>query len=93
MMNSPIDKLTELERLAKQCRLSVVEQQGKFHDLVRALIDWRLEARKSKNFEIADKLREILNERGIEIQDTKFGHGELMTDTYKAKYETDRRTD
>lgn len=77
-----IGDLIDLEHTVKRCRLSVVEQQGKRHRLIRALIDWRLEERKKKNFEISDKIRDILLAQGIEVTDTPFGHGQLITDIY-----------
>lgn len=77
-----IGDLIELEYVTKRCRLSVVEQQGKRHRLIRSLIDWRLIARKNKEYELSDRIRDILKEQGITINDSKLGFGDCVTDTY-----------
>lgn len=77
-----IGDLINLEYMAKQCRLSVVEQQGKRHNLIRALIDWRLDARKNRDYNTSDKIRLMLEAQGVTIIDSKLGFGDCVTDTY-----------
>ena len=42
-------------------------------DTIEGLIKERNEARGNKNFDLADKIRNELKEKGIEIEDTKDG--------------------
>ena len=77
-----IGDLIELEYTVKRCRLSVVEQQGKRHALIRSLVDWRLEARTSKDYKTADRIRDMLLAQGVTITDSKLGLGDLITDIY-----------
>jgi cysteinyl-tRNA synthetase len=82
MKHDAIGDLLQLEYMAQQCRLSVIEQQGRRHNLIRALIDWRLESRKNKDFVTSDKIRDILNSQGVVIKDSNLGFGDCITDTY-----------
>ena len=82
MKHDAIGDLIELEYMAKQCRLSVVEQQGKRHALIRNLIEWRLEARQAKDYKTADRIRDMLLAQGVTITDSKLGMGDLITDIY-----------
>ncbi len=51
----------------------VPKESERFEKLVRKLIDLRDKLRKEKKFEIADEIRDILNQAGIEVMDTKEG--------------------
>ena len=47
--------------------------EGLSKELIQLLIDIRVEAKKSKNFSLADEIRERLNKLGIELRDSKDG--------------------
>lgn len=47
--------------------------QDKLHEAMQVLIDLRNQARKAKNFELSDQIRDKLLEQGIELKDGKEG--------------------
>ena len=47
--------------------------EGLSKELIQLLIDIRVEAKKSKNFSLADEIRERLKKLGIELRDSKDG--------------------
>ena len=53
--------------------LIVEEKEDKLEDELQGLINQRIEAKKNKDFELADKLRDELRKKGIEIKDTRNG--------------------
>ncbi|MCD6420780.1 MAG: cysteine--tRNA ligase [Synergistetes bacterium] len=57
--------------------LGIFEEKSKSKDLdvqeIERLIREREEARKNKNWEVADEIRERLREMGVVLEDTKFG--------------------
>lgn len=61
--------------LCKVLSLSVLaqsqEKENNTSHLVAALQSWRAEVRKDKNWNISDKIREILEESGVQTQDEK----------------------
>ncbi|MDZ7765399.1 MAG: DALR domain-containing protein [Melioribacteraceae bacterium] len=46
---------------------------NKEDELIQLLIDIRSDAKKNKNFELADMIRDRLNELGFQLTDTKSG--------------------
>ena len=56
--------------------LESIEENGggdKLDEAMRVLIDLRNQARKAKNFELSDQIRDRLLEQGIELKDGKEG--------------------
>ena len=53
--------------------LLIEEEQVEVSDEIKKLIDEREQARKNKDFEKADKIRNELKEKGIILEDTKEG--------------------
>ena len=51
----------------------VEKQEALLDDAIQALIDERLEARKTKNFARSDEIRDLLKEQGIVLEDTPQG--------------------
>lgn len=62
-----------LEDNAEEKKADAPVAAGKEKELIEMLIAMRQEARKSKNFALADKLRDDLAARGIVLQDTPDG--------------------
>jgi cysteinyl-tRNA synthetase len=82
LSNSRLDKQSNkklaeysLETLKKLTKvLGIMEQEEDNLDLeVEELIKQRQEARKNKDFDKADKIRDLLLEKGIQIKDTRDG--------------------
>ena len=65
-------KLTDLFGLTLEGAQVEVESE-KFNDLVEYILSLREEARENKNYELADKIREDLEDMGIIIKDTPHG--------------------
>ncbi|PMP63610.1 MAG: cysteine--tRNA ligase [Caldimicrobium thiodismutans] len=63
--HSDPEEFFKIERERKLKRL------GKSFEEVEKLIETRFKARKEKNFELADRIREELKELGIQLKDTK----------------------
>ena len=49
------------------------QKNTKNNEEIERLINERNEARRSKNFNLADSIRDILKDKGIEIEDTDKG--------------------
>ena len=69
LYNAFVHDILGLEREEKQ-----EEGGGLTHDLIDMILNIRLEARKNKDFETADKIRDRLQELGIEIMDKPDGY-------------------
>jgi len=50
---------------------NLLDRDNSITDIINFLIEMRNEARKNKNFQMADKIRDILNKSGIELKDSK----------------------
>lgn len=59
-----------LEKLAKEFSKSA----GVIPEVIKSLAEERDEARKAKDFKKSDELREIINEKGYDIEDSDKGH-------------------
>lgn len=65
--------LKKIRDLGKPLTLLQKSTMGKLDDEVQKLIEKRQEARKEKNWALADKVRDELKAKGIELQDTPQG--------------------
>lgn len=63
----------EIEQLSDICGLTVNRKTQMLEEDVERLIQERQAARKAKNFQRADEIREMLLERGIILEDTREG--------------------
>jgi cysteinyl-tRNA synthetase len=59
--------------LREEAQVSGDSPQGELDSDVAALLEERAEARASRNYSRADEIRDILQQRGVEIQDTPAG--------------------
>jgi cysteinyl-tRNA synthetase len=57
------------EVLGVKLNLEVRLDEGLTGDLMNLILDIRLEAKKDKNYALADKIRDRLGELGVEIKD------------------------
>ena len=46
------------------------EENKKTHDLIDVILELRNDARKNKNYELSDKIRDMLKNKGITINDS-----------------------
>ncbi len=65
--------LSLLEEMGSVLGFSLEEQTELLDGEIESLIEQRNQARKDKNFELADKIRDQLNEQGIILEDTAQG--------------------
>lgn len=70
MASGALDVLTSL---ADILGLIILTDKGSLDDEIEALIAKRQEARKARNFALADQIRDDLKSRGIELLDTREG--------------------
>lgn len=66
MLNAFVFDVLGLEKIQEQ-------NDAKLDEALQVLIELRNEARKSKNFELSDQIRDRLKEKGIELKDSREG--------------------
>ncbi len=79
MTGSDIEKFRHFYQTAVYEILGLVPEgkdtgdQGLTEELIKLLLQMRIDARKNKNFELADRIRDEMTRLGVEVMDTKDG--------------------